>query len=55
MLYFQTEKGSTNSGNKQFEDTFPLDLSTLKDLQFVERKGLHKIAESMEQLVKDMR
>ncbi|TRZ92390.1 MAG: hypothetical protein D4R88_00450 [Methanosarcinales archaeon] len=52
---FKTEKSSTYSEKKQFEDTFALELSSFKDLQFVERKGLHEIAESMEQLVKDMR
>lgn len=50
---FKTEKGSTDSEKQPFEETFTLDLSTFKDLQFVERKGLHEIAESMDKLAKE--
>lgn len=57
VTYFDHKKDedSKEAEKHSFEETFNLDLSTFKDLQFVERKGLHDIAESMEQLAKDMR
>ncbi len=51
---YKTDKDSGESENHSFKEIFTLDLSTFKDLQFVEQKGLHEIAKSTEKLADEV-